>query len=123
MPIQYSINRSLALIEERWTDTITIQTLKEYWLHYLADTEVMHIRKTLVDLRMANIKFIGRELDSLIRSDVVPRLKGLTWKTAIVVERPVQYGVSRQYQVFAELYSNDSIFYDYEKAIEWLLKQ
>jgi hypothetical protein len=123
MPIHYSIDQSLCLIEERWTGTIAISDLKKFWLHFLEDEQVMEFRRTLVDLRSANLQFTGYELDSLVRSDVIPKLKGLTWISAIVVSEPVQYGVSRQYSVFAGTYSKDSIFFEYEEAKEWLLNQ
>jgi hypothetical protein len=60
-------------------------------------------------------------LDTLIRSIVLPVLQGRDWKTAIVVENPAKFGASRQYQFFAERYSRDAIFYDLEKARNWLL--
>jgi hypothetical protein len=37
-----------------------------------------------------------------------------------VVARAVQFGVSKQYQVFAEAYSRDAIFDDYDTALRWL---
>ena len=123
MAIQYSINRNIGIIEERWTGIVTAKDLQEYWRHYLEDVEVMSLRRTLVDLRQATIEFMGSEFDALIRAEVLPRLKGLDWKTAIVVSHPVQYGISRQYQAFADTYSKDSIFYDYSEAKKWLLQQ
>jgi hypothetical protein len=123
MPIHYSINQSLGIIDEHWTGSVAISDLKKYWRQYLDDDQVMKLRRTLVDLRSANIQFKGHELDLLIQSNVVPKLKGLKWTTAIVVSEPVQFGVSRQYSIFAENYSKDSIFYDYEKAKAWLLNQ
>ena len=50
----------------------------------------------------------------------IPALNGRDWTTAIVVDRPVQFGVSRQYHVFAERYSKDCIFHDYDAALRWL---
>lgn len=122
MPIQYTINREEEIIEEYWTGTVTINDLRDYWRHYLAVPEVLNLRRTLVDMHEADIKFKGSELRSLVQAEVLPRLNGLDWKTAIVVLRPVQYGISRQYQVFAHSYSKDSIFFDYSEAKEWLLK-
>ena len=77
----------------------------------------------MVDLRAAEIRFAGQQLDDLVQALVVPKLNGLNWTTALVVNAPIQYGVSRQYQVFAERYSKDSIFNDYNEAEAWLLKQ
>ena len=39
----------------------------------------------------------------------------------ILVERLLQYGISRQYQVFAEFFSHDSIFCDSDEGLQWLL--
>lgn len=122
MPITYSISADKAVIHEVWVGDISIKDLKEYWATYLQDPDVMTIRKTLVDLRQATILFTGQELSNLIRI-VVPVLQGKDWITALLVEEAVQFGVSRQYQVFAELYSNDSIFHDPKKAEQWLRQQ
>jgi len=120
MPIQYSINREESLIEETWSGPVSAADLKSYWQSYLANPEVIQLRKTLVDLRHAKIEFLGPELDALIASIVLPVLGDRAWKTAIVVHNPVHYGVSRQYQVFAERYSQDAIFHDLDTARAWL---
>ena len=83
----------------------------------------MSIRRTLVDLRQAHIKFNGTQLSGLIASIVAPALQGKDWISALLVSESVQYGVSRQYQVFAEFYSRDSIFDDPEKAETWVRQQ
>jgi hypothetical protein len=84
---------------------------------------VLALRRTLVDLRGANLRFTGKELSSLVSHVVIPVLKGRDWKTAIVVEQPIQFGVSRQYHVFAEQYSTDCIFHDDDEALLWLHQQ
>jgi len=123
MPISYSIDLEKNVIFEVWTGDIAATDLELYWTKYLEDTQVLSIRRTLVDLRTANILFRGELFADLIAKIVQPVLAGKDWKTAIVVERPVQFGVSRQYQVFAETFSRDSIFHDYDEALEWLLQQ
>jgi len=120
MPITYSIDRGKRLITEVWTGQVDAQYLAAYWKRYLDDPDVMTIRRTLVDMRQADILFKGSDLDILIQELVLPLLKGRDWKTAIVVEKPVQYGTSRQYQIFAERYSRDAIFYDLEAGRMWL---
>ena len=47
-------------------------------------------------------------------------LQGKDWKSALLVEGPRQFGLTRQYQVFAESYSKDAIFHDADSALEWL---
>lgn len=121
MPITYSIDHDKRVIFETWTGEVTAADLGEYWNRYLDDPDVMAIRRTLVELRQCKIRFKGSDLAGLVESIVVPRLKGRDWKTAIVTDHPVQFGISRQYQVFAERYSKDSIFHEPEAALEWLL--
>jgi hypothetical protein len=85
------------------------------------DPEAIAIRRTHVDLRDASLEFTGAELASMVKSIAIPMLGGKGWKTALLIEKPVQLGVSRQYQVFAETYSEDAIFQDPEAAMRWLL--
>lgn len=66
------------------------------------------------------LELVGKELSGLVAEVVIPVLKGLDWRTAIVVARPAQFGVSRQYQVFAQTFSTDQIFYDPDEALRWL---
>ena len=120
MPISYKINDEWGCIVETWIGDITAQDLADHWMVYLRDPEVMALRMTLADLRSARLLFTGAQLASLVETIVVPALGGRSWKTAIVVRDPVQFGVSRQYQVFAETYSRDSIFGSEEEALTWL---
>jgi len=111
------------VIFEVWTGDVSATDLEIYWSTYLENPQVLSIRRTLVDLRGANILFHGDVFADLIVKIVQPVLAGRDWKTAIVVERPVQFGVSRQYQVFAETFSRDAIFHDYDEALEWLTQR
>lgn len=120
MPIQYQIDALTGIIEETWNGAVTIGDLRAYWTTYLADPEVLALRRTVADLRAAVIEFTGNELDDLVQSLVVPIVGDRVWKTAIVVSHPVQFGVGRQYQVFAGRYSHDSIFDDLHQAKAWL---
>ncbi len=122
MPITYAVDGQLGLIRETWTGHVGAGDLAEYWRDYLADPVVLALRRTLVDLRQCRIVFTGTELRALVDSMVVPVLQGRTWKTAIVVDNVVQFGVSRQYQAFADSYSSDSIFSDPDEALAWLLR-
>ena len=122
-PISYSIDTSRDVIFEVWRGEVTAADLRRHWEAYFADPMAMGVRRTLVDLRDATIRFTGTELSSLVAVVALPRLKGLTWKTAIVVGQPVQFGVSRQYSVFAEGFSTDCIFADANEALRWLRRQ
>ena len=119
MPITYTIDHNQKLIMEVWTGDIQAIDLAEYWKRYLADPDVMAVRRTIVDLRQAVILFNGLEMNRLIRSIVQPMLAGRDWKTAIVIEKPLQLGISRQYQIFAKRYSKDVIFHSIEEARSW----
>jgi hypothetical protein len=121
MPITYTIDHDQKLITEIWTGEIRADDLAEYWKQYLLDADVMAIRRTIVDLRQAVILFDGWDLNNLIQSIVLPALKERDWKTAIVVDSPSQFGMSRQYQALAGHYSKDAIFRSMEEARSWLL--
>jgi hypothetical protein len=120
MPITYSIDPQHGVIFEKWSGDVPASDLASYWRSYLADPQVLAIRKTVVDLRDSNPTFTGAELADLINTVVLPVLAGREWVTAIVVGRPVHVGVSRQYQVFAERYSRDAIFEEPEQALAWV---
>ena len=123
MAITYRIDVENRLIEEKWVGAIDASGLRNYWINYLADPAVLEIRKTIVDLRDSIIMFNGYQLQNLIELHVLPILKGRDWRTAIVVDNPLQFGVSRQYQAFADKYSKDAIFKNMEEARRWLLSQ
>jgi hypothetical protein len=123
MPIEYTIDREKKLIFETWTGEVRAADLGEYWKRYLADAEVMAIRRTVVDLRRAVIRFSGLDFSHFIATIVLPALKGRKWVTAIVVETPAQFGVSRQYHVFADRYSKDAIFPSVAEAETWISSQ
>src|SRR4051812_9024513 len=69
------------------------------------------------------ICFSGLDFDALIKDIVLPVLGDRKWLTAIVVGDGVQFGVSRQYQVFAGRYSRDSIFSNVDEAEQWIFTQ
>lgn len=122
MPISYAIDRQLGIIIETWQGDVHAEDLRSYWQRCVTDPTFLELRTTLADLRAANICFSGEEMMTLITSVVLPQLAGRDWQTAIVVEQPVQFGVSRQYQMFADHYSRDSIFHSYDEALCWLLR-
>lgn len=123
MPIAYAVDRDRNIINETWTGTVTASDLAAYWRTYLADPEVMSCRRTLVDLLEAHVAFTGVELSSLIQTIALPAIGDRKWTTAILVSAPAPYGMTRQYQVFAERYSHDSIFTDRDAALAWLVAQ
>jgi hypothetical protein len=116
-----AIDHEQQMIFETWQREVGARELAKYWRRMLVDAEVLAIRRTLVDLRQAEIVFTGDELANMVTSIAVTMLAGTTWKTALLVEKNTQFGVSRRYQVFAETFSRDAIFQDREAALRWLL--
>ncbi len=121
MSITYSFDPNEKLIIEDWTGEVTADDLAAHWRIYLADRRVMALRRTLVDLRDAQICFNGSQLKVLIEDIVLPVLQTDDWKTAIVVKRSIEYGISKQYQLFADSYSKDAVFFDIDRARDWLM--
>jgi hypothetical protein len=119
-PISFSIDREQGIVFEIWRGAITAAHVRRYWETLLSNADALAFRRTLADLREANLQLTGKELSGLVSEVVIPMLNGLDWRTAIVVARPAQFGVSRQYQVFAQTFSTDQIFYDPDEALRWL---
>lgn len=120
MPITYTIDRQKGHIYETWTGDVRIGEVATLWKEYLGSPEVMKVRRTLADVRTCNARFTGAEFEFLIKDLLVPAMRDAKWTTAIVVARPDQFGLGRQYQVFAQHYSRDAIFHDPADAEMWL---
>ncbi len=123
MPITYSISDLDRVIIEVWSGDIRIDTLADYWREYLRSERVLALRRTLVDLRAARVRFSAQELERAVTDVVVPALRGRDWITAMVVKNTDQFRAGAQYQVFAQFYSYDSIFSEVDAALAWLRKQ
>ncbi len=108
----------LQVIFERWSGPITAEDLGRHWRSCLADPAAMALRRTVADLRGATPGFTSAERARLINETVLPTLQGRDWVTAIIVDQPVPFGISRQHQVFAESCSADAIFDEPERALE-----
>ena len=122
MPITFSIDPKLGIIREKWSGVCTIEDLRGLWTIYMSDPEVLALRVSYADLREASITFAGWQMRSLIKAVVDPVLQGRDWLTAIVVSGPIQLGMSRQFQEFADHFSRDAIFFDPQDALEWLMR-
>jgi hypothetical protein len=120
MPISYSIDKPNGIIFEVWSGEVSAMILAAHWQRRLADPDALKIRRTLVDLRNCQIGFSGEELFGLVRTVAEPMLDGRDWRSALLVGEPIQFGVSRQYQSFAQMYSEDAIFYEADAALLWL---
>ena len=123
MTISYEIQWAEPLIVETWRGEVTIDELRAHWGDLFRDDDVMKIRRTLVDLRSAEIGFSDAELDRAVNEVVLPALQGRDWITAIVVDTSRQLHVSSRYHSYAARYSSDVVFSSVEDANRWLLKQ
>lgn len=120
MPITYSIDERHGIITEVWTGEVSATDLADHWKRLLVDPDALAIRRTLVDLRNCELAFSGEQLFNLVRTLVEPALNGRDWRSALLVGGSVHFGVSRQYQSFAEMYSKDAMFHDEDAALKWL---
>ena len=123
MTISYAVDHQRDIIVETWTGSVDAAALGAHWHVLLADPAAMACRRTLVDLRDAQMDFSGSELSDLVQTIATPALVDKKWVTALLVGDAAQYGKSRQYQAFADMYSTDSIFTERDAAEAWLLRQ
>lgn len=84
---------------------------------------MLRIGRALTDVRQAELGFSGEELAEAVETVAAPALRGHHWRAAIVVRSPVQFGVSRQFEVFAQQFGENGIFYDPAEARRWLLEE
>jgi hypothetical protein len=122
MPITWEIDAADDVILEVWDGVITAADVSGHWRSFLTEPAVLECRRTLVDLRPARLALYGHELAALVRDVAAPMLGDLTWRTAIVVDEPAEFGFAQQYQAFAEVFSEDAIFYDTREARRWLTR-
>jgi hypothetical protein len=118
--IRYAIDSGRDLILEEWDGTVSAPDLEKHWREFLKHEAVINCRRTVADISKSRITVTGQEFSRLIDSLVKPVLKGRKWITAIVVASDYQFGVSRQYGVYAESYSRDQIFKDSSQAFDWI---
>lgn len=121
MPIACIPRPQDGYVEVNWSGAITAAVIRQRWSEILADPEVLRIGRALADIREADLQFTGAELADIVATVAAPALQGRRWRSAIVVRDPVQYGVSRQYEVFSGEFGVDGIFHDPADARRWLL--
>jgi hypothetical protein len=115
------VDSARGILYETWTGRITRDIIADYWREFVNDPAIQLCTKDLTDVREAEPDFTDRELRDLIHSILLPaanKFHGL--RTAILVGSAEQYGISRQYTVFAEYFGEAAIFTDEERAREWL---
>jgi hypothetical protein len=120
MGLTYEVDTSAGIVFVYWSGPVTIRDISDHWALMLNDNDALLCGKCFVDVRKSDPRFTGEELRQLVKTVLEPALQGGGWKSAILVEKPVQYGVARQYQVFTETFSEDAIFTDEVAAHEWI---
>lgn len=123
MPIAYIVDHDRNLVIETWTGDVTRAELAAHWQTLLTDPAALAVRRTVVDLRQSTPLINGRDISDLIAGIVMPHLGNRHWITALVVDKPVMFGISRQYQALAERYSRDAIFHNIDDALAWMQGQ
>jgi len=122
MPITYQVDATLGIVVARWCGPIPINEVVDYWTALAADKEALACGRAIADLRECELRFTGEELRLMAKQILEPALRGRNWKGAIVVKEPLQYGVSRQYGVYSEAFSNVNVFYSDVLARKWVLE-
>ena len=123
VPITYAIDHERRVIFATWSGEIRLEDVEGYWRALMADPLALGLRRSVADLRSAQLAFRGVEFAQLIQTIALPALAGRRWHTAVIVDQPLQFGITRQYQALADAYSRDAIFDNPEDALKWLLAQ
>ncbi|MFN7957876.1 MAG: hypothetical protein U0P46_06110 [Holophagaceae bacterium] len=122
MGIVYRVDSKAEIVFTTWTGQITSTVLGDFYRSVLNDKAALRFRRSVTNIQDADLLFTGEEFSHLVHTIVEPVLKGLGWITTIVVKEgdKVQWGVSRQYQAFAQRFSESVIFTDEASAITYL---
>lgn len=120
MPIRYTVEGRFT--REFWSGPVTIDEVREHWRTMVADPRTARAKRNLADVRELEVRFTSDELRRAVGEILLPvaaRYAGL--RTAILVGSEVNFGVSRQYEVFAEAFGEDRYtFTDEAEAHAWL---
>jgi hypothetical protein len=121
MPISYSIDVERSLILSRWEGLVTAGDVAAHWKRLFSDERALAIGRSLTDLRGADLRFSADDIRHLTDEIVRPLLDKGPWKTAMVVDQPKVFVISRRLQIHAEMLDSSRIFTDEPAALAWLL--
>ena len=121
MGITYRVDPDLGLVFTTWDGSIHAEDLRAHWISFLGDAQVLRLRRCVADIRSAQLRFTAVELHHLIRTIVTPKMDERGWRAGIVLADLVQFGVARQFGMYAWKWSQDQIFYDPGLAAAWVL--
>ncbi len=123
MPITYTLEADGQYVLERFDGIVRIGDLGAHWMRLLADPAARRAKRTVALLQLTGMPFSGAELHEAVLTVLVPRLEpDERWRTAVVVQKTEQFGVSRQFQVFAEVKVDVQIFDNVDDAVAWVMR-
>ena len=122
MPITYSVDAQQNVVLVTWEGDVTADDYGAHLRTMLQDPDALRAGRSLIDLRQANVLMSGIELNAVMNAEATPLLAGRLWKTAVLVNSSLNFGIARQVEMLSESESSDSVFRDYAAAIAWLVK-
>ena len=120
MGITYRFDPSLGVVIALGDGLVTPKDLAAYWESRIADRKYFDCRRILVDGRSSTIQFTGNDLHDLLNAILKPVTETHSYRIAILVSSPVQFGTARQFQVFFNELGVSEIFEDETTALAWL---
>ncbi len=110
------------LIKEIWEGELSYQDMIESWTqHLLSHPDYIKGLNLIADYRNAQIKITGDEVRS-ITEWINTKIK--VQYLAIVVNRTVDYGISRMFQSLSEgnssAWEESQLFYSFDEAVQWV---
>jgi len=122
MGLTYEVDAAAGIVLERWSGSVFARDFEDHLALMLGDVRALACRGNLADVTECGPKFTGEQLGELVQHTIKPGLRGTRRRIAVVVRGPEQYGMARQFQMFAEAFCDVEIFTDAPIAREWLLR-
>jgi hypothetical protein len=117
------VDEELRVVFVKAAGAVTARDLCLNWLELIENPLTSALRRTLVDLRDADISIDLQDLHLLIEQLVRPRIGDTIWTAALIVGNPSSREMAQNFQLLAQSFSRDRVFEDEERALEWLLRQ
>jgi hypothetical protein len=121
MPIAYFVDTERGVVFSKWDGAVTADDLAQHCKKLFSDERAIAIGRSVADMRGAVIEFSGDDMRQVTGEMVVPAFQKRRWMTAVVVDGPTHYGVTRQFQAHADAFGRSAIFDNEAEALAWLL--
>ena len=118
MPINFELRDDH--IREEWLDVVTADEVRLHFERLLGDHAAMAIRRSLVVVRLTEAAFNGADMEELVRAVVRPALAGLDWRSAVLPQGPLDFGLARQFGQLADGLVELRTFGTEDEALAWL---